>query len=304
MIKNIILKLPIPITGLILALFSLGNLIQEINPNIRYLFGIIGSILITALLLKVILYPQNVRNDFKNPIIVSSSGTFSMALMILSTYLIEFIPSIAYTIWIIGIGLHILLIIYFTYTFIIRKFDITTVYPSYWIVFVGITMGAITAHVHGVTEIDFIFFIIGFISMIITLPLIIYRYLKYSDIPEMNKPLICIFTALFSILIVGYINSAPQMSQNFLVGMYVIACIFYIFALYKLIEYRNIEFYPSFSAFTFPFVISALATKGVVNTFGATILLNSILSIETLIAIVVVFYVLFEYLKFLKIVKN
>ena len=140
--------------------------------------------------------------------------------------------------------------------------------------------------------------------MIITLPLVIYRYIKHNDIPDMNKPLICIFTALLSILIVGYLNSAQSISNEFLTALYLFACIFYLFAFYKLIEYRNLQFYPSFSAFTFPFVISALATKGITKIVSSNMALSLILTFETLIAVVVVFYVLSEYLKFLKIVKE
>lgn len=301
---NIIKILPVPVSGLILALLSLGNLLQDIHPNIRYLFGTIGAIFMVLMILKVILYPEDIKNDFENPVILSSSGTFSMSLMLLSTYLLPFIPSIAYIIWIIGIGLHILLMIYFTYRFIMHDFDILTVYPTYWIVYVGITMGAITAPLHGLPEIAFICFIIGFISMLLTTPLIIYRYIKFPSIPDSNKATTCIYTALFSILIVGYSNSAPTISNEFLIILYAIACIFYIFAFYKLIEYRNLDFYPSFSAFTFPFVISALATKAFIKIVGSNMLLSLVLTFETLIAVVLVFFVLSEYIKYLKIVKE
>ena len=297
---NFIEKLPIPVSGLILALFSLGNLVQDIHPSLRYLFGGIGGIFLILMLLKIILYSETIKNDFKNPVIVSSSGTFSMALMLLSTYLTSFTPSIAYTIWIIGIALHILLMIYFTYNFVMRTFDINTVYPSWWIVYVGITMGAITANAHGINEIDYLFFILGFISMIITTPLIFYRYIKHPNKMDMNKPLICIFTALFSILIVGYLNSAQTISNEFLITLYVLACIFYIFSFYKLMDYRNLDFYPSFSAFTFPFVISALATKAIVTKISSNVILNGILTIETAIALILVIYVLIRYMIFLK----
>lgn len=297
---NFIEKLPIPVSGLILALFSLGNLVQDIHPSLRYLFGGIGGIFLILMLLKIILYSETIKNDFKNPVIVSSSGTFSMALMLLSTYLTSFTPSIAYTIWIIGIALHILLMIYFTYNFVMRTFDINTVYPSWWIVYVGITMGAITANAHGINEIDYLFFILGFISMIITTPLMFYRYIKHPNKMDMNKPLICIFTALFSILIVGYLNSAQTISNEFLITLYVLACIFYIFSFYKLMDYRNLDFYPSFSAFTFPFVISALATKAIVTKISSNVILNGILTIETAIALILVIYVLIRYMIFLK----
>ena len=298
---SIIEKIPIPISGLILSLFSLGNLVQDIHPYLRYLFGGIGAVFLILMVLKVIFYPESIRNDFKNPVIVSSSGTFSMSLMILSTYLIPFMPSFAYGVWICGIALHIMLMIYFTYRFIIHDFDISAVYPSYWIVFVGITMGAITANVHGITEIDFIFFLIGFASMIVTTPLIFYRYIKHPKIPDMNKPLICIFTALFSILIVGYLNSAGSISNTFVIALYAIACVFYVFALFKCVSYRNLDFYPSFSAFTFPFVISALATKGIATKISNTnIVLNNVLTLETIIAAFLVIYILIKYIKFFK----
>lgn len=297
---NIVEKLPLPASGLILALFSLGNLVQDIHPYLRYLFGGIGGIFLILIVLKVILYPKSIRQDFENPIILSSCGTFSMALMILSTYLKAFMPILSYSVWIIGVVLHILLMIYFTYRFVIREFDINTVYPTWWIVYVGITMAAITANVHGIHEADFIFFIIGFISMLVTTPLVIYRYVRYPNESNMNKPLICIFTALFSILIVGYLNSTESVSYEFLMALYIIACVCYIFALYKFIDYRNIEFYPSFAAFTFPFVISALATKGIIGNVSRNLLLNNILTVETAIAVVLVAYVVMRYIKFLK----
>ena len=297
---NIVEKLPLPASGLILALFSLGNLVQDIHPYLRYLFGGIGGIFLILIVLKVILYPKSIREDFENPIILSSCGTFSMALMILSTYLKAFMPILSYSVWIIGVVLHILLMIYFTYRFVIREFDINTVYPTWWIVYVGITMAAITANVHGIHEADFIFFIIGFISMLVTTPLVIYRDVRYPNESNMNKPLICIFTALFSILIVGYLNSAESISYEFLMALYIIACVCYIFALYKFIDYRNIEFYPSFAAFTFPFVISALATKGIIGNVSQNLLLNNILTVETAIAVVLVAYVVMRYIKFLK----
>ena len=296
LVKNI----PIPICGLVLALLSLGNLTQDIHPALKLIFGGVGLIFLILIILKLVLYTNDITDDLKNPVIATSSGNFSMSLMILSTYIIQFNPTIAYTIWIIGIALHILLMIYVTYHFIIHNFNISNVYPSYWIAYVGITMAAITSTVHEITEIEFLFFIVGFVAMMITLPLVIYRYIKEPNIPDMNKPLICIFTAIFSILIVGYLNTSNNISNEFIIILYLFARIFYIFSLWKFVEYRNLDFYPSFSAFTFPFVISALATKGVLAKIGENLILANILKIEMAIAVLIVVYILLRYLKFLK----
>lgn len=297
---NLIKNIPVPVCGLILALLSLGNLTQDILPYLRYIFGGIGFIFLILIVSKVFFYTQSVRDDFKNPVIASSSGTFSMSLMLLSTYIIQFNSTLAYAMWILGIALHILLMIYFTYRFIVRNFNISNVYPTYWIVYVGITMAAITANIHGIDETDFIFFIMGFIGMLSSTPAVFYREFVYKNIPDANKPLTCIFTALFSILIVGYLNSAQSISKEFVTALYIIACIFYIFAAYKLVRYITLDFYPSFSAFTFPFVISALATKGVLSTIGYADVLNPILKIETAIAVLIVAYILIRYIRFLK----
>lgn len=292
---NIIEKLPIPISGLILAILSLGNLLQGYP---RAVSGAVGVILMAMLLLRVVLYPADIRRDLSNPIILSNSGTFSMALMILSTYVNAFNGNLALGVWILGVALHILLIVWFTYRFIIRDFDIMTVYPSYWIVFIGITMGAITAHVHGLTEIAYLFFYFGFVMMLVTLPLVVYRYVRYPNELDQNKPFICIFTAVISILIVGYTNSISMISYWFLIAIYTVAFAFFLFAFYKFIEYRNLDFYPSFSAFTFPFVITAIASKEVFAV-NQSPFFNAIISIQTLIALVLVIYVFYCYAVFL-----
>lgn len=295
---NIIKKIPVPVSGLILAILSLGNLLAVYNSNIRLICGIIGILLILLLVLKLVFYPEEIKKDLSNPVILSNSGTFSMALMILSTYLNQFNGTLALSVWILGVALHILLIVWFTYRYIICKFDINVVYPSWWIVFIGITMGAITAHVHGLNEIGFYFFIFGFVAMIVTLPLVVYRYLKYPNKLDQNKPLICIFTAIFSILIVGYTNSANVISMEFLLGLYLTAFVFFIFALIKVIKYRNLDFYPSYSAFTFPFVITAIASTEVSKIINYDSL-NILILIQTIIAVILVVYVSYNYLKFL-----
>ena len=60
---------------------------------------------------------------------------------------------------------------------------------------------------------------------------------------------------------------------------------------------------PSFSAFTFPFVISAIATKMSLNYFSNIIWLADMCNFQTVIAALVVLFVLIGYVKFLFINK-
>ena len=161
-------------------------------------------------------------------------------------------------------------------------------------------MAAITAPVFNLSQYGYVFFGFGFLLMIPTLILITYRYIKYTEIDDKNKPFICIYPALLSILTVGYVNALP-INSIFLTITYIIACIFYIFGIYNLIKYlvmEKLNFSPSFSAFTFPFVISAIATIEAHKYFQINIL-KYLSQLQSIIALIVVSFVLYKYLEFL-----
>ena len=297
---NIIKNLPLAITGLILAILSFGKIFTDFSS----IFFIIGSILIFLVLLKLILHFDEFNRELNQLIALSTFGTFSMALMLFSTYLKPlFMPlsqKIALGIWILGIIIHLSILLIFTKNYVINDFDIENVFATWWIVYIGITMAAITAPAFDMQNYGFIFFGIGFILMIPTLVLVSYRYLMFTSIDDKNKPFICIYTALLSILLVGYVNALP-IDENFLSLIYMCACIFYIFAIFqaiKLLIIEKLEFMPSFSAFTFQFVISAIATGEAYKFFGFDYL-NYLFYIQAIIALTLVIFVSYKYLRFL-----
>ena len=297
---NIIRNLPLAITGLILAILSLGKLFADF----RGIFFIIGTILIFLILLKLILHFEKFTEELNNLIALSTFGTFSMALMLFSTYLKPLLPlsfqGASFGIWVLGIIIHISIIIIFTKNYVLKNFNIENVYATWWIVYIGITMASITAPAYNLSQYGFIFFGIGFILMLPTLILVSYRYLMFTAIDDQFKPFICIYTALFSILIVGYVN-ALNINGNFLTIIYLMACIFYIFSIYqaiRLLIIERLQFSPSFSAFTFPFVISTIATGEVYKFFGLNILKYAFY-IQASIALILVVFVSYKYLIFL-----
>ena len=277
---NMIKNLPLAITGLILAILSLGKIFTDYSS----IFFIIGSIIIFLVLLKLVFHFDIFINELNTLITLSTFGTFSMALMLFSTYLKPLLmplsQRIAFGIWILGIIIHLSIILIFTKKYVIDKFDIETVFATWWIVYIGITMASITAPAYDLQQYGFIFFGIGFILMIPTLILVSYRYLKFTAI--------------------GYVN-ALNINGNFLSLIYIAACIFYVFAIYqaiRLLVLEKLQFMPSFSAFTFPFVISAIATGEAYKFFGFSIL-NYLFYIQAAIALILVIFVSYKYLKFL-----
>ncbi len=204
--KKFLEKCPLPITGLILGLAALGNLVQSYGNPFRNILGIIAGILFILFLTKLMLYPQQVKNDLNNPVIASVFPTFSMATMLLSTYLNPYFPTFAFTLWMIGFILHGYLIFWFTIRFI-PKLNIKQVFPSWFIVYVGIVAASVTSSAYGMELLGKIAFWFGFITYFMLLCPILYRILKVKKMPKAALPTLVILAAPASLLLAGYLNA-------------------------------------------------------------------------------------------------
>lgn len=299
--KDMIKKVPIPFCGVMLGFAALGNLLQSYGEGIRSVCGIMAAFILILVLLKLIMFPQMIKEDMKNPIMASVSGTFSMALMLLSTYVKPYIGAAAKYIWFFAIALHIVLIVYFTVKFVV-KLDLTKVFASYYIVYVGIAVAAVTAPAYEQLAVGTVAFWFGFVTLIALLILVTIRYVKCPNVPEPAQPLFCIYAAPTSLCIAGYVQSVTPKSRTFLLAMLAVATVIYVIALVKAIGYLKLKFYPSYAAFTFPFVITAIATK---QTMACLVkmeqplpILKPVVLVETIIAAVLVIYTFIRFMGF------
>ncbi|GLB30702.1 C4-dicarboxylate ABC transporter [Lacrimispora amygdalina] len=304
--RSLIKRVPIPMSGVMLGCAALGNLLQSYSEGIRYLFGAISFLIFTLLLFKAVLYPNAVKEDLKNPVMMSVSATFPMGTMLLSVYIKPFFSTVAVIIWFLAVALHLLLILFFTYRFM-KKVDMKNVYASYFIVYVGIAAAGVTAPAYHMILIGTAAFWFGFISFIALLALVGYRHIKYSEIPEPAQALFCIFTAPGSLCLTAYLQSVEQKSLVLVTGLAVISLVLYVMVLAGLIPLLKLPFYPSYSAFTFPFVISAIASKqtaGFLMKNGIQALyLQPVIWVQTILAVLLVCYTLLRYCMFLLQVK-
>lgn len=295
-------KLPLPVTGVALGAAALGNLLESYSSGVRLFCGGVSLVLLLLVLLKILVYPGQFKEDMKNPIMASVFGTFSMHLMLLAGYAKPFIGSSAAAIWYAGIVIHIVLILYFTARFIL-KFDLTKVFASYFIVYVGIVVASVTAPAFNAYAVGQAAFWFGFVMLLALLVLVTWRYVKQRDIPAPAQPLFCIYTAPASLCLAGYMQSFPEKSWPLAAAIAVLALILYIMVLVKLPRYLKMPFFPSYAAFTFPFVISAIGMK-MMSAYAAASGHNIpgisvLVLVETGIACVLVVYTCIRYALFL-----
>ena len=300
---NFVKKMPIPIAGLALALAALANLVTTFNPILLAAFRIISAVIIVLLTLKAVIAPKSVAEDFKNPVILSVAPTYSMALMLLGAYVKTLgHGTLAITIWALGIIIHVIFIAVYTMRFIV-KFDIKKIFPSVFIVYVGIGTAGITAPAFKMLPIGQASFWFAFVSLLVLLPIVIYRVVKVKGILEPSSPTFAILAAPASLALAAYMKSFADKNLYIVAFLTVLSLVLYTVVIIAMVKLLTLKFYPSFSAFTFPMVISGIATSGATAFLSKAgygfEFLKYVVTAQQIIATVIVLYVLVRYTMFL-----
>jgi len=290
---KIIRTFPVPVCGIALALSAVGNLLQDYHEILKTVPGITGAAILLMFVVRCVSNRQLLREDLHAPITASVFGTFPMALMLQPGYIQPLSASLGLMIWYLGVLLHFVLILWFTRQFLLR-FQLSQLFVSWYVVYIGIVLASITSPEFGTSTVGVAAFWFGLISFIIGFAPVIIRYIKL-DTPPPAKPIICIYAAPFSILLYGALQIELPLSSHVILTVWIVATAFYLFAFGNMFHLITKKFYPSWAAFTFPFVISAAVTKHVasLNIFTGSLqrLLALSATAEILIACTLIVYV-------------
>lgn len=272
---NFAKKIPVPLAGVMLGTAALGNLLQSplllgtaneagVNPvgeALRTTCGVFASFMLILILCKLVFDWQGVKEDLKNPIMLGVFATFPMGLMLLSTYWKPVIKGASAALWFFAIALHVVLMIIFAMRFVV-KFDLKKVFTTWFIMFCGIAVAGITAPAYERQgDVGTVTFLFGIVCFFILLVLVTIRTVKVPS-PEPAKPLLSIYAAPLALCMAAYVQSFTPKSLPFLKALLVIELILYVISLINaIICLAKRKFFPSWAAFTFPFVIAAIAVK-------------------------------------------
>lgn len=296
--KKFLSSVPVSLSGVMLSVAALGNLLRSFSETARDICGVIAGLLLILLLAKLIFAGGSVVNELKNPIGASVSGTFSMGLMLLSVYAIPLIgKQAAMVVWFGAITLHLTLMAYFTARFLMHG-SLDKVHASYFIVYVGVAAASVFAPPYGMTALGTAIFYFALAAFVVLLIPVSLRYLRHK-VPEPARPLFCICAAPASLCLAGYLQSAEAKLPALSGALLAVSLLLYAGALVQLVVCLRLPFYPSYAAFTFPFVISATAARQSVAYFSALgqnlPLLRVVSNFETMLAAAIVAYVLIRF---------
>lgn len=299
---DIIKGVPIPTAGVALGLAALGNLISPLIGYVRPLCGVLSALLVALVICKMVMFPQMVKEDFKNPILASVSATLLMALMQLAGYIAPVAYPLAFALWGSAIIAHLTLMAWFAGRYF-RSFKLDQVFPTYFICYVGIIVASVTSPIFGMEAVGRVLFWFGFACYPVLLGLITYRYAKHP-VPGAARPLFCIYSAPASLSIAGYLAVTDAPNLLFVGVLLMFAQVFFAIVLVKVPAFVRGGFFPSYAAMTFPFVITATALMLSLEAFAEAgfanpFILQALCIAEIMFATGMVAFVLARYVAFL-----
>lgn len=292
--KNFIEGTPFALSGVAFGCLALGNLL-----DLRLIFGVLVSLFIILLLSKIILFFPNFKKELQNPINTSILGTFNLALMLFSVYLEPLIGEFSLYLWYFAIILHIILFIYFFIIFL-AKLKVSEFHASYFIILIGLAVVSLTSSFYRAYALGKIFFWFSLIIYLIFIIPTFYRYLKFPQMPTLLKPLFCILIAPPNLCLTVYLQTIEPKLTGLIIFLTVLSLLFYILVLFRLpkLVFQK-EFYPSYASFTFPFVISATATKELANYLANSnipyLFWEYLSTFQTILATSLIIYTLIRY---------
>ena len=295
-------KLPLAFSGCLLGLAGAGNLILDIFPLLSHIFSLSGLILWFYFLVSHLNNWHESKQELKKAPVLSGMATFPMAGMILSTYLLRVLPMslsiIAQVLWWFAFLLDVGLIIYFTINYVQTK-PRASATPTWTVLYVGIAVASLTYPVVGIVGIAYGAWIFGFILTLILYPLI-YKDLKIDPLPLPLLGQEGIYCAPFSLLLAALVRvGGPDLPSWILLVMILASQAFFFFVLSRLPRILKQGFQPSFSALTFPTIITATSLKMAQGILQFPTL-NLLVWIETIICLTILIYVLVEYVRYLR----
>ena len=287
-------KIPLALSSLVLALFSLSNQISQLTLIAQgiWLIAVFGFFLVLG---RLIIGYRQTREDLYNPVIASAFPSFFMAAFLFASRLPLDQLGLSVT-WIGILGLYIAYIIFFSLRFL-RPLTLDQVYPSWFVVYVGPAISLVTVPDSIPNIIKGL--ILAGLATLVLFPLILWR-IKRLTIPQPVLPILAILAAPLALLITSSIKSGQRPETMLLVGLLVFSQIFFFFALGLFAKLVKKGFVPLFAAFSFPLVNSANAFKAATTSLKLVNPMTHLIYLAELLPVLAIMvYLLYHFLKLL-----
>lgn len=261
--KNFLKKienLPVPVLPTMVGAATLSNVYLTLGYTwVRHLTMIAATIILLCYIVKICKYPKTVVKEYSNTVPASLYAGFTMITMILGSYYYDFNNTIGKALWFIGLILHAIHILIFTYKNVIKGVNMDTFVPSWFVTYNGIMVSTVVGGVMNEPLIGKIVVYYGIAVFALIIPFMIYRLMKH-EIKDAMFHTQAIVLAPSSLCVVSYLNFIKE--PNFLLVSLLYAAVLcaLVFIAIKTPAFFRYKFYPGFAGLTFPMAIGIVAS--------------------------------------------
>lgn len=242
--------------------FLLPEIIYQI---LSYITACIAVIITFIYLLKLIKYPNEVRQEIKHPVRVNFFAAISISMLLISTVFHEY-ENIALPLFIFGAGMQTFFTFYTITYWLNKNIELAHSNPAWFIPVVGNLIVPIAGD--GFADIyllDF-FFSLGIFFWIILTAILFNRIIFHGMLAQKFLPTLAIFIAPPSVGMLSYLKLQGAYDM-FAVILFNVALTFGLILLALIKNFYKIKFFISWWAFTFPM---AALTMAIITVYEKT----------------------------------
>lgn len=295
-------RMPVPVLPTFVGALTLSNVYSGMGyPVIRHITMWTATIVFLLYIIKLIKFPGTCKKEYETVVPCSLYAGFTMVLMILGSYYFDYVPALGKGMWAVGLCIHAVHILVFTYRNVIRKRDINTFVPSWFVTYNGIMVSCVVGGAMNAAGILKYVVYYGIIIYFILIPIMIWRLVTVEVKPPVYHTM-AVVLAPCSLCVVSYINVIPEPNQMLLSLLYLCVLASLAFIIIKLPKFFSFPFAPGFAGMTFPMAIGIVASTkmaGYLTAAGNTQLANvitQISGIQVYLTSMIIGYVLLNFL--------
>lgn len=254
-------RIPVAVLPTFVGAMTLSNVYNGMGYVwVRHLTMWAGTVVILCYLIKIICHFDTCKKEYKTTIPSSLYAGFTMILMILGSYYFDYSRVLGKGMFVTGFCLQVIHIVVFTYHNVIKKRDIDTLLPSWFVTYNGFMVCCV---VGGVMNMDGILKIVVFYGItvyFILLPFMIWRLFKVEIKPSVYHTM-AVLPSPCSLCVVSYLNWIENKTEPLLWILYTCVLVSLLFVIIKLPKFFSFSFSPGFAGMTFPMAIGIVATS-------------------------------------------
>lgn len=254
-------RIPVPVLPTFVGALTLSNVYSGMGYTwVRHLTMWAATIVLLLYIVKLIRYPKTCLGEYETVVPCSLYAGFTMVTMILGSYYFDYAPGFGKALWSIGLAVHAVHILIFTFRNVIKERNINTFVPSWFVTYNGIMVSCVVGGAMNAGSILKYVVYYGIIIYFIIIPIMIWRLITVEVKPPVYHTM-AVVLAPCSLCVVSYLNVIQNPNQTLLYILYACVLASLAFIIIKLPKFFSFSFAPGFAGMTFPMAIGIVATN-------------------------------------------